>query len=237
MNKLKDLKNNLTQIETLIGVNFKDKNLLILAFVHRSFVNENKKVMKEHNERLEFLGDTTLNLIVSDYLYQKLPSSTEGKLSHIRSRLVDAVSCFKYFNILKLNDFMLLGKGEERNFERGKETIFSDAFEALLGAIYLDRGFLAVKEFILKNFENVFSSVADHPEVDYKGRVQEYAQKKYKNPPVYKVTKAEGLEHLKTFYIAILINNEEIATGTGSSKKEAEQEAAKAAYIKLNLKS
>ncbi|MBN2479217.1 MAG: ribonuclease III [Parachlamydiales bacterium] len=229
MNKLDELKNNISAIEEKIGFSFKDKNLLILSFIHRSFVNENKKIVSEHNERLEFLGDTALNLVVSDYLYNKLEMQTEGSLSHIRSRLVNATICSKYFENLNLVSDLLLGKGEEKTELRGKESIYADAFEAIIGAIYLDQGFETVKKFILKNFKNIFDEVAVKPELDYKGKLQEYSQKKFGVPPVYEVIKEEGPEHLKTFYIDVIINNEKVASATGMSKKEAEQKAAEIA--------
>jgi ribonuclease III len=235
MNEFVFLKNNLSNIENKIDVVFNNKDLLLLSFVHSSYVNENKKIINEHNERLEFLGDSILNFIVSDFLYNKLTTSTEGNLSSTRSRLVNAQACAKYYNILSLNDYLLLGKGEKMA-QRGKETIFSDAFEALIGAIYLDKGFSFVKEFILKKFQSYFEKVIMHPEMDFKGKLQEYSQKKYQAPPEYKILKEEGPEHLKIFTVAVLINNEEISMGVGMSKKQAEQLAAENACNKLNIK-
>jgi len=218
MNELHQLKDTLGIVEKKINITFQNKDLLLLSFVHRSYVNENKKIINDHNERLEFLGDTTLNLIVSDYLYNTLTSYSEGKLSHIRSRLVDASSCAEYYKILGLNEFVLLGRGEKAQ-TRGKITIFSDAFEALIGAIYLDKGFLVVKKFIIKNFENYFQSVTINPEMDYKGKLQEFSQRTYQTPPVYIVLKEEGPEHLKIFHVVVKINDDEIGFGYGKFKK------------------
>ena len=234
MNEYLSLKDNIKEVEKKINLSFEKKNLLLLSFVHRSFYNENKKIVNEHNERLEFLGDAALSLVVSSYLYEKFPTYPEGSLSHIRSRLVDASVCTKYYEILDLNNFVLLGKGEKEE-KRGKSTIFSDAFEALIGAIYLDKGFIAVKNFILKNFEDIFDKTALNPEVDYKGALQEYSQKKYQFPPEYKVLKEEGPEHLKKFHVVVIINHKEWGVGYGKSKKQAEQVAAEDAYNNLKL--
>ncbi|OGN59820.1 MAG: ribonuclease III [Chlamydiae bacterium RIFCSPHIGHO2_12_FULL_27_8] len=233
---IEQLNLNITEIENKLKLTFKNKSLLALSFIHRSYVNEHKKIINEHNERLEFLGDTTLNMIVSEYLYLILQKAQEGKLSHIRSTLVNAPSCAKYYKLLNLDQFVLLGKGEEKTEERGKDTIFSDAFEALIGAIFLDFGFEKTKNFILDNFKDIFYQMIENPEIDYKGKLQEYSQKKYKLTPEYKVIKEEGPEHLKIFHIVVIINNEEVASAQGPSKKDAELQAAEIAYNKLNLK-
>lgn len=234
MNEYLKLKDSLKEVEEKINLTFENKDLLLLSFVHRSFFNENKKIIKEHNERLEFLGDAALSLVVSTYLYDKFPNYPEGKLSHIRSRLVDATVCANYYKILDLKDFVLLGKGE-KDEKRGKASIFSDAFEALIGAIFLDKGYREVKNFILKNFESFFDKTALHPEVDYKGAIQEYSQKKYQTQPEYKVLKEEGPEHLKEFDVVVIINNKKQGFGKGKSKKQAEQIAAEEAYNNLKL--
>ncbi|MFA6119300.1 MAG: ribonuclease III [Parachlamydiales bacterium] len=234
MNELSVLKNNLNEIENKINIVFQNKDLLMLSFIHSSYINENKKIITHHNERLEFLGDSALNFIVADYLYEKLSEAAEGKLSLIRSKLVNALSCAKYYHILKLDDYVILGKGEKVAL-RGKETIFSDAFEALIGAIYLDKGFNLTKEFILKNFQNDFDEAINNPGIDFKGKLQEYSQKKFQQPPEYKILKEEGPEHSKVFTVAVLINNEEMGLGKGFSKKQAELIAAEEAFNKLNL--
>ncbi|NGX41353.1 MAG: Ribonuclease 3 [Candidatus Anoxychlamydiales bacterium] len=236
MNDFYELKDNLNKIEEKIKISFENKDLLLLSFVHRSFINENKKIINEHNERLEFLGDAALNLVVSTYLYNKLSSTAEGKLSHIRSNLVDGASCAKYYKILELDSHVLLSKGE-KEAKRGKTTIFADAFEALIGAIYLDKGFLVCSNFIIDNFSKIFEKMCSSPEIDYKGKLQEYSQKKHQTPPEYRVVKEKGPEHQKTFDIVVIINDKEIAYGSGSSKKLAEIEAAENAYNTLNLKS
>ena len=152
MNQMEHLLQHISAIENKIGYAFKDRSLLMLAFVHRSFVNENRLVT-QHNERLEFLGDSVLGMLISDYLYRYLPSSTpEGELSYLRSRLVEASSCVTYVQSLNVTSYVLLGKGERMNDGRGRESILADLFEAIIGAIYLDGGFDAAKNFLFRNF-------------------------------------------------------------------------------------
>lgn len=234
MSELFKLKDSLYEVEKKLKITFQNKDLLLLCFVHRSYVNENKKIIDEHNERLEFLGDTILNFVVSEYLYKKLPKEPEGILSHIRSRLINAEVCAKYYNQLYLEEYILLGKGE-KILPRGKITIFSDAFEALIGAIYLDKGLDIVRKFILENFENFFENEIIHPELDYKSKLQEFSQRKYHLPPEYKIIGEEGPEHSRIFHIAVFINGEKMGIGKGSSKKSAEQMAAENAYTKIIL--
>lgn len=234
MNEFYKLKENIEEVEKKIKISFNNKDLLVLAFVHRSYVNENKKIISQHNERLEFLGDTILNFVVSEYLYNKLEKSPEGALSHIRSRLINAEVCAKYFKILNLEEYVLLGKGE-KILPRGKISIFSDAFEALIGAVYLDRGLDEVRKFILENFENLFENEIVHPEIDYKSKLQEFSQKKYHAPPEYVVLSEEGPEHLKTYHVVVLINGNKKGEGKGLSKKQAEQKAAQEAVSHINL--
>jgi len=228
----KKFEKQISQIEEKIKINFSNKNLLLLSFVHSSFINENKKLLKDHNERLEFLGDCVLNLIVSEYLYIKFPSFPEGKLSYIRSNLINAQICTKYYLSLGLNEYILLGKGEQI-IERGKKAIYADAFEALVGAIYLDKGFEIAKNFVIENFQNFFESELENPEMDYKSKLQDFSQKKYQTLPEYVIIKQEGPEHLKIFYTKVLINGKEKGFGKGFSKKHSQILAAQDAYNKL----
>src|ERR1700722_11913608 len=151
MKEFENLIKQASEIEIKMGYAFKDRSLLALAFTHRSFVNENKEV-NEHNERLEFLGDSILGLLIAEYLYRYLPSTPEGELSYLRSRLVEASSCVLYVQIFEVEKFILLGKGERMNDGRGRESILADLFEALIGAIYLDGGIEAARRFLFKNF-------------------------------------------------------------------------------------
>jgi len=234
MRTLDSLIENAAEIESKIGYTFQDKNCLALAFVHCSFVNENKQV-KEHNERLEFLGDSVLGLLISAYLYRYLPSTPEGELSHLRSRLVEASSCYAYVQQLDIESYLLLGKGEQRNAGRGRESILANLFEAVIGAIYLDGGMTAASHFLFQNFSAYIESILKTPIRNWKAMLQDYSQKKYQQPPLYHVLSQTGPDHKKTFKIAVEINRERIGAGEGSSKKEAQQAAAADALSHFGL--
>lgn len=219
-------------IEARLKYHFRTPYLLFLAFVHRSYVNENKGI-KEHNERLEFLGDSVLGLIIAEYLYEKFPHLPEGELSQLRSRIVDASSCMQFFQKLSLGEHILLGKGEALSEGRGKESISADVFEALIGAIYLDGGFLEAKKFFLEEFSQDIESVLKNPSQNFKAQLQDYSQKMYQKPPLYKVLKETGPDHAKTFHVAVFVGDKQLAEGIGSSKKEAEQKAAELAIKQI----
>jgi ribonuclease-3 len=221
------------KIESHLKTTFKDKNHLLLAFVHRSFWNENQTVVPSHNERLEFLGDSVLGLVLAEYLYTHLPERDEGVLSDLNSRLVEATSCVAYVNKLGVSDFILLGKGERLNRGKGRETILADLFEAIMGAIYLDGGYEAARDFFFTHFESDVKEMIAEPTRNWKAELQDYAQKKYQTPPQYDVISEEGPSHEKHFTIAVIIHAEKVGVGTGSSKKEAQQMAAKDAVLKL----
>lgn len=213
------------EIESKLGYTFKDRSLLALAFIHRSFINENKEV-GNHNERLEFLGDSILGMLIADYLYRYLPSTPEGELSVLRSRLVEASSCFQYVQKYDLGKYLLLGKGERMNDGRGRESILADLFEAIFGAIYLDGGLEAAKRFLFRNFSPEIDAILKTPLRNFKAILQDYCQKKFQETPVYKVLSEEGPDHSKNFKICVVINNKEMGYGQGASKKEAQQAAA-----------
>ncbi len=221
------------EIEKQLGYEFKNKKLLALAFVHRSFFNEKKEIVKEHNERLEFLGDSVLGLIISDYLYGILPDCPEGDLSHLRSHIVEASSCVHYATKLGLADHILLGKGEKMNDGRGRDTILADFFEALIGAIYLDGGLESAAKFFFFHFLEDIEVAIKGPPRNHKAELQDYSQKKHQKPPEYRVSKESGPDHSKMFHIVVLIDGNEVGEGTGSSKKVAEQNAAEDALKKL----
>jgi len=220
------------EIEERLGYMFTHKELLIMALTHRSFVNE-QKAPTPHNERLEFLGDSVLGLTVADYLYRRLPEHPEGALSQLRSKLVDAASCAARFRALQLEEFLRLGRGEQITEGKNKTSICADAFEAIVGAIYLDGGLPITKSFLLCHFEAVIEEVIGSPPRNYKAELQDYAQRKHQVVPVYKVTQETGPDHAKMFHVSVSINGEEIGLGLGSSKKEAEQRAAFEALSKL----
>ena len=157
----------------------------------------------------------------------------EGTLSDLRSRLVEASSCVMYVNKLGIADYVLLGKGERLNRGKGRETILADLFEAIIGAIYLDVGYSAAKDFFFAHFEKEVREIIAEPSRNWKAELQDYAQKKYQTPPVYEVIAESGPSHQKHFKVAVFINNAQVGVGEGSSKKEAQQSAAASAVVKL----
>lgn len=229
---MESLLKNTAEIETKLDYTFKDKHLLALAFVHRSYINEHKQVT-QHNERLEFLGDSVLGLLVADYLYGFQPSMTEGDLSYLRSRLVEASSCVTYVSKLDVAHYLLLGKGEKMNDGRGRESILADLFEAIIGAIYLDGGIEASHRFLFQRFAEEIDSILKTPLKNWKAILQDYCQKKFQHPPEYKILSETGPDHSKIFLVAVELKEEELGRGEGASKKEAQQAAAYAALEKM----
>lgn len=234
MNKIEELVFSAPVIETKLNYRFKNRHLLVLAFIHRSFVNENRQVT-EHNERLEFLGDSVLGMLISDYLYRHLPSTAEGELSYLRSRLVEAASCVHYVQSLGIAQYILLGKGERMNDGRGRGTILADLFEAIIGAIYLDGGLEAARQFLFNNFSYEIEAILKTPLSNWKAILQDYCQKKYQQTPEYRVISESGPDHSKIFLVSVSINQQELGMGKGASKKEAQQDAAANALARFNL--
>ncbi len=230
---LDSLRKNISLIEEKIGYVFGNKELLVLSLIHRSFVNEHKSQIQSHNERLEFLGDSVLGLLTADFLYHRLPSYPEGPLSQLRSRLVDAQACAHYFQKLGLQEFILLGRGEAMSDGKAKVSILADAFEALIGAIFIDGGLGIAKSFLLCHFESGIEGVIESPSRNYKAELQDYSQKKYKQAPVYKVMQETGPDHAKVFHVVVIVDEKEAGMGLGESKKVAEQKAAFDAMSKL----
>lgn len=221
----------LSQFEKRVNFTFKDKNLLKQAFIHRSYINENPKTGFSHNERLEFLGDAVLELIVTDFLFKKYPNKQEGDLTSYRAALVNAQIIGSIaMNDLGMNEFMLLSKGEAKDVGRARLSILADAYEAFLGALYLDQGYdacyLFVKNTILVKTEEV---VKNGLWKDPKSLIQEKAQEYLSVTPLYKVQQEIGPDHDKRFVVGVYFGTEKIAEGEGRSKQEAEQQAAEAA--------
>ena len=235
MNPFETLLEKIPEIEERLGYQFKNKKNLILAFVHRSFFNEYRAVVDQHNERLEFLGDSVLELSISDYVYEYSPTEAEGHLSNLRSYIVESSSCTQLVIKLNVAEFILLGKGERMNEGRGREKIVADLFEALIGAIYKDGGLEATRQFFLHHFEENIKEIIYKSLRNWKAELQDYAQKKQK-PPIYKVLKESGPDHSKIFQVIAYIEDQEIGEGTGPSKKHAEQAAAENALNKLENK-
>jgi ribonuclease III len=219
-----------TKFEELSGITFKNKELLRRAFTHRSYLNENRGAESSHNERLEFLGDAVLELMVTEYLFEKYPDSNEGDLTAYRASLVNAIILSEVAQKINVNDFLLLSKGETKDTGKARQYILANTMEAIIGAIYLDQGYDAAKYFISKNlFHLIDVIIAEKSWIDAKSKFQEKAQEKESMTPQYKSLKEEGPDHDKRFTVGVYLGNELIAEGVGMSKQEAEQVAAKKA--------
>lgn len=213
--------------EKKIGHTFKNQALIEQAFTHRSYLNEIREAGREHNERLEFLGDAVLELVVTEFLYAKYPQKPEGELTAYRAALVNTISLAAAAGVLDMNDFLLLSKGESKDTGRARQIILANAFEALIGALYLDAGYAVAKKFIADQlFHKTEEVVAKRLWQDAKSRLQESAQEKMKITPTYEVTAQSGPDHDRTFTVAAYIGQEKVAEGQGRSKQEAEQQAA-----------
>lgn len=218
------------QFEKTIEITFKDKGLLRQAFVHRSYINENKDAGFGHNERLEFLGDAVLELVITDYLYKKYPEKTEGDMTSYRSALVNATTLATVASKLNMNNFLMLSRGEAKDTGRARQVILANTIEALIGAMYLDQGYDSAKDFIYKNISPLIETVlAEKSWIDAKSLFQERAQDIDGSTPLYKTLKETGPDHDKKFTVGVFIKEKMVATGDGKSKQDAEQEAAKKA--------
>ncbi len=222
----------LDDLQAKIGVTFTNANLLQQAFIHRSHLNESKE-FKESNERLEFLGDAVLSFITSQYLYTTYPQYPEGTLTNIRSTLVKTKSLGTVASDLGLGNLLLLSRGEESSGGRINESLLADCFEALLGAIFLDQGIEPAKQFLLTHLlYKAETIIATKSYVDFKSLLQELTQEKLKVSPTYRVTKSEGPDHNKTFWIEVSTGDKILGEGVGKSKQDAEQHAAQNALEK-----
>jgi len=225
-----------SSFENKLNLNFKNKQLLMMALTHRSFINENKGVVPEHNERLEFLGDAVLELVVSEFLFLKYPEKPEGELTAVRAALVNTQSISDAAQKLGMNDYLLLSKGEAKDTGRARQFILADAFEALIGAIFLDRGYDVAKEFIAKNILYKTEEIVEKRLwQDPKSRLQEIMQEKESVTPSYKLLQEVGPDHDKRFVSGVMLGEKLLAKGEGKSKQESEQEAAKAALESLGI--
>ena len=213
--------------ETKIGYTFRDKKLLEQAFTHRSYINENREPGREDNERLEFLGDAILELVVTEFLFAKYPDKPEGDLTAYRAALVNTVSISDAATKLGMNEYLLLSRGEAKDTGRARQIILANAFEALIGAIYLDAGYEDAKNFIASQlFHKADDVVAKRLWQDAKSRLQELSQEKLGVTPAYQLLDQSGPDHDKSFVVGAYLGKEKIATGEGRSKQEAEQDAA-----------
>lgn len=221
----------LSKLEKKINIEFKDKDLLTQSVVHRSYLNENPGFKLSHNERLEFLGDAVLELIITEYLYQNYPNP-EGELTNWRASLVNAKMLSEIAREIDLDKHLYLSKGETKEppDSKARQYILANAFEALIGAIYLDQGYVAARDFVKKFLVVKLPYILEHKLfLDPKSKFQEITQEKYGITPTYKVLEESGPDHAKHFKVGVYLEKELIATGEGSSKQEAQVEAALAA--------
>ncbi|MFI5260701.1 MAG: ribonuclease III [Candidatus Paceibacteria bacterium] len=225
---------NFSQLEQRLTLSFRTPDLLIEALTHRSYLNEHREYAGSHNERLEFLGDAVLELAATDFLFKKFPAKPEGELTSYRAALVNTVSLAETAQVLGINEFLLLSKGESRDTGRARDVILADAFEAIIGAIYLDAGYAAAEAFITKNVcSKIDTVISKRSYQDAKSRFQEVAQEKRGTTPSYETLSEVGPDHAKIFTVGVFIGDSQIAHGEGQSKQEAEQKAAEAGLDKM----
>ncbi len=217
-----------SKFEQAGGISFKNKDLLRQAFTHRSYLNENRNLEWSHNERLEFLGDAVLELVITEYLYEKYPNQTEGDLTSFRAALVNAITLSEVARELGVNDYLLLSRGESKDEGRARQYILANTMESIIGALYLDQGYEMAKYFISKIlFHRIDKIVDEKAWVDSKSLFQEKVQSEESVTPVYKTLKEEGPDHSKKFTVGVYIGKDLVAEGHGPSKQEAEQDAAR----------
>jgi ribonuclease-3 len=222
-----------TAFASKLGLAFKNPDLLAEALTHRSYLNENKEA-KVHNERLEFLGDAVLELAVTRFLYDKFPEKPEGELTAYRAALVNTVSLAESAATIGMNDHVLLSKGEAKDTGRARQIILANAFEAVIGAIYLDQGYAAAEAFIGKQLYGKIDDVIERRSYqDAKSRFQEAAQDRRGITPSYELISEEGPDHDRVFTVGAMLGRVEAGRGEGHSKQEAEQDAAGNALEKM----
>jgi len=224
------------EFQTKFQMYFDDASLIITALKHRSYLNVSNEDRMASNERLEFLGDAVLDLVVTHYLYQKFPKRTEGQLSKIKSILVSKPVLAEIANDLSLGSLILINRGEEKTGGRRRQSILADCLEAVIGAVYLDKGLQYAENFIQARLLRKFKSIMQRELYqNYKSKLLEYAQSEIGELPEYKVLKESGPDHDKSFVIGVFLKGKKIGEGNGKSKKSAEQEAAKLAIQSLEL--
>lgn len=231
-----DRKRELREFEKAIGVHFDRLELLNVALTHSSYANAQNLKYNDHNERLEFLGDSVLSIAVSEYLYKKYRTKHEGKLTRIRAGVVCEGALAEISRSLNVSKYIRIGKGEELSGGREKDSLLADACEAIIASIFLDRGLEAAKDFVIGHLASKIDTIVmDHNYNDFKSKLQEYVQKNLMAAIKYNVKEESGPAHDKTFEIELYLDNKCYGVGTGKSKKEAEQNAAKEALNSLGV--
>lgn len=218
---------NFEVFEKSVDITFKNKDLIKQAFTHRSYLNEHRNPGMAHNERLEFLGDAVLELVVTRFLYAKFPDHDEGDLTAYRSALVNTYTLSEASTKLDMNAFLLLSKGEAKDTGRARQFILANVFEAFIGALYLDQGYDAAEKFVGNHIFSLIDDIVSQKKfIDSKSKFQEAAQEHAGITPVYKLVREVGPDHNKVFVVAVFVSDTSIAEGEGKSKQEAEQAAA-----------
>ena len=232
-----NLLNSLIELEEVMGYSFHDKSILLNSLVHRSYSNENKGFKNINNEKLELLGDAVLSLIVVEYLFNRFINLTEGEIVKIKSAVVSKNMLVDFAQKIDLGKFVLMSKGEHHAGGSCRPSLLSDAFEALMGALFLDGGLEAAKMLLIPLLIPQIDDInTNEKALDYKTLLQEYTQSKFRRTPRYVIQKEMGPDHKKKFEIGVFLNGKRISTGIGNSKKEAEQKASKVACENLNIK-
>lgn len=217
-----------------IGIEFKNLTLLEEALTHRSYINENREDVKIHNERSEFLGDAVLELIVSEYLYAEFPDRPEGELTSFRAATVRTESLAETSRALGIGEYLKMSQGEDATGGRDKDYLLANAFEAILGAIYLDQGYESSKKFVVEFLLPKIANIVEFRlDIDSKTKFQEVAQSIFKETPTYKLVKAQGPDHEKIFTMAVMVGSKNFGEGDGASKQRAEEAAATVALEKV----
>jgi ribonuclease III len=223
----RNIEEDLAQLEHIVGHTFTDRAHLLSAITHRSYLNEHREATQEHNERLEFLGDAVLELVVTDFLYRTYSDKPEGELTAIRAALVNTTSLSDASLKLGVNEFLLMSKGEAKDTGRARQYILANVFESLIGAIYLDHGYEAARVFIADQlFARTEEIITKRLWQDAKSRFQELAQEHVGVTPTYETLGQEGPDHDRVFTVGVFLNREKVGEGAGRAKQEAEQAAA-----------
>lgn len=220
----------LDALERLLNIKFNDRMYLLTAVTHRSYLNEHREAEQDHNERLEFLGDAVLELVTTDFLFTKYPEKPEGELTAIRAALVNTTALSEASTLLGINEYLLMSKGEAKDIGRARQYILANAFEALIGAVYLDQNYEKAKDFIARYlFIKTELIVEKRLWQDPKSRFQEMAQEHANITPTYETLSQEGPDHDRIFTVGVYLRRELIGEGQGRAKQEAEQAAAERA--------
>jgi len=224
----------LTALQQVLGISFNDQSLLEQALIHSSYANENPGLALTSNERLEFLGDAILGMLVAEKLYRDFPQLTEGEMTRLRSALVRRDTLFRVAKAIKLGDYLYLGKGEEAGGGRHKPVNLAGALEAVIAAIFLDQGLATTKGFVLGLLcQELQKAVSQGVEADYKSRLQELIQSRQQQTPVYQVIDAVGPDHDRRFTVEVKVGDTVLGRGSGRGKRAAEAEAARSALRRL----